>query len=100
MRIVLILLLTGAAAWAADAKAGQAVYTRACRSCHGAEGVPSAAVAKMLKAEMRDLKVALSKLSDADIRKIIVEGKDKMVATKGVSGADVDNVIAHVRTLK
>lgn len=96
----LALLLTGCAAWAADAKAGQSVYARACRSCHGADGAPSAAVAKMLKVEMRDLKVVLGSLSDADTRKIIVEGKGKMVATKGVAGADLDNVIAYLRTLK
>ena len=94
------LALTGCAAWAADAKAGQAVYARACRSCHGAEGAPSAAVAKMLKVEMRDLKVAMPTLNDADTRKIIVEGKGKMVATKGLSAADLDNVIAYLRTLK
>jgi len=54
----------------------------------------------MLKAEMVDLKVAATTLKDADIRKIVTEGKGKMVATKGVAGADLDNVIAYVHTLK
>ena len=94
------LALTSCAAWAADAKAGQAVYARACRSCHGAEGAPNAAMAKMLKVEMRDLKVAMPTLNDAETRKIIVEGKGKMAATKGVAGADLDNLIAYIRTLK
>jgi len=92
------MILTGLAAWAADAKAGQAVYARACKSCHGADGVAPAAVAKALKVEIHDLKATT--LKDADLRKIVTEGKGKMVATKGVTGADLDNVIAYVHTLK
>jgi len=95
-----IVILTGIAAWAADAKAGQAVYARACQSCHGPTGAGVPAAAKMLKAEIHDLKVAVKGKSDEDIREIIVKGKGKMVATKGVAGADIDNVIAYVHTLK
>jgi len=98
--LAVILIITGSSALAADAKAGKAVYMKACRSCHGTAGAPNAATAKMLKVEMRDLKVAVSSLSDPDIRKIIVDGKGKMVATKGVAGADLDNVIAYMHTLK
>lgn len=94
------MILTGIAAWAADAKAGQAVYARACQSCHGPTGAGVPAAAKMLKAEIHDLKVAVKGKSDEDIREIIVKGKGKMVATKGVAGADIDNVIAYVHTLK
>ena len=53
-RIVTILILTAAAAascFAADAKAGQAAYDRSCKSCHGADGTPNAAVAKMMKVD-------------------------------------------------
>ena len=100
MRIAFLILLTSACAWAADAKAGQALYARACGSCHGPEGKPSAAVAKMLKVEMRELKTALGSLSDEGIRKIVVDGKGKMAPVKGVSGAELDNLIAHLRTLK
>src|SRR4051794_19384324 len=41
---------------AADAKAGKAAYDKACKSCHGADGTPNPAIAKMTKVEMRDLK--------------------------------------------
>lgn len=95
--LVVTLIVNGCAAWGADTKAGQSVYNRACRSCHGADGAPAAAAAKMLKVEMRDLKVALKSLSDAEVHKIIIEGKGKMVATKGVTAADADNAIAHMR---
>jgi mono/diheme cytochrome c family protein len=100
MNLAGAIVLTGIAVWAADATAGQSVYKRACQSCHGADGAPSAALAKMLKVEMRDLRVAAKSLSDAELRKIVVEGIGKMAATKGISAADADNVVAYMRTLK
>jgi hypothetical protein len=39
-------------------------------------------------------------LGDADIAKIITEGKGKMKPVKTVSGPAVDNVVAYIRTLK
>jgi mono/diheme cytochrome c family protein len=38
-------------------------------------------------------------MSDADIKNVIEHGKGKMKAVS-VSGADLDNVVAYVRTLK
>ena len=40
---------------AADVNAGKAAYNKACKSCHGADGTPNAAIAKMMKVEMKDL---------------------------------------------
>ena len=51
------LALTAAAAmYAADANAGKAVYNTSCKSCHGTDGAPNPAVAKMMKVEIKDLK--------------------------------------------
>ena len=86
---------------AADAKAGQAAYDKSCKSCHGADGTPNAAIAKMMKVEMRDLKSAeVQAMSDGDIKKIITDGKGKMKPVKTATGGDVDNVVAYVRSLK
>ena len=101
MRTLAILILAGTAAWAADAKAGQAAYEKACRSCHGPDGAPNASIAKMMKVEIRDLKAAeVQALSNAEMRKIVTDGKGKMMAIKTVSGPAVDDVIAYVRSLK
>ena len=105
MRTILITLtfpcLSGATALAADAKAGKAAYDRACQSCHGADGTPKDAIAKMMKVEMKDLKSAeVQAMSDADIKKVITDGKGKMKPITSVSGAAVDDVAAFVRTFK
>src|ERR1043166_4380372 len=102
MRIILATLslipVAAVTATAADAKAGQAVY---CKSCHGPDGTPNASVAKMMKVDMKDLKSAEVKaMSDDDVKKIVTEGKGKMKPVKTVSGADLDNVAAYVRSLK
>ena len=99
--LALMLLAASAASWAADAAAGKAVYDRTCKSCHGPDGAPVAAVAKMMKVEIRDLRSKeVQASSDAELRKIITEGKGKMTAVKSVTGAAIDDVVAHTRTLK
>ena len=68
---------------------------------HGADGTPNAAVAKMMKVEMKDLKSSeVQGSSDEDLKEIIVKGKGKMKPVKTVSGPAVDDVIAYVRSLK
>ena len=105
MRIILTTLtlagLAAAPVSAADAKAGQAVYDRSCRSCHGADGAPNPAIAKAMNVQMRDLKSPeVQSKSDADLKKAITDGQGKMRPIPSVSGAAVDNVIAYVRSLK
>jgi mono/diheme cytochrome c family protein len=105
MRTILTTLcfacLSVAAASASDAKAGQAVYDRACKTCHGADGTANAALAKMMKIDMADLKSAeVQGMSDADLKKVIADGKGKMKPISSVSGADLDNVAAYIHTLK
>jgi mono/diheme cytochrome c family protein len=105
MRIILTTLtlacLSAAAALAADAKAGQAVYDKSCKSCHGADGSGNPAIAKMMKVDMKSLGSAeVQALSDGDLGKIVTDGKGKMKPVKTVSGPAVDNVVAYVRSLK
>jgi mono/diheme cytochrome c family protein len=85
---------------AADAGAGKAAYDKSCKSCHGADGTPNPAIAKMMKVEIRDLKSPdVQAMSDDDLKKIITDGKGKMkpVASASASAADV---VAYLRTWK
>jgi mono/diheme cytochrome c family protein len=86
------------AAWAADAAAGKAVYSAKCKNCHGAEGTPSAGMAKAMGIKpMGD--PSIQGKSDDDIKTSITKGFGKMKA-QPVSGADLDNVVAAIRTMK
>jgi mono/diheme cytochrome c family protein len=85
---------------AADATAGKAVYEKSCKSCHGPDGTPNAAVAKMMKVDMKDLKSPdVQAMSDDDLKKVIMDGKGKMkpVTTASASAGDV---VAYIRTWK
>jgi mono/diheme cytochrome c family protein len=80
---VTLVALCASAAFGADAKAGQAIYDKSCKSCHGADGTPNAAVAKMMKVDMKDLKASeVQALSDEDMKEIITKGKGKMKPVK------------------
>jgi len=91
----MLLALCSTGAWAADAAAGKAIYGTKCRSCHGAEGEGNPSIAKMMKVELKPLSS-----STADVKKIVTEGQGKMKPVAGVSGADLDNVVAYVHSLK
>ena len=94
-------LAAAAAMYAADAKAGKAAYDTSCKSCHGTDGTANAAVAKMMKVEIKDLKSSdVQSMSDAEIVDVITKGKGKMQPIKAVTGKSADNVAAYVHSLK
>lgn len=98
---VVFTALAATSAFAADAAAGKAVYDRACKSCHGADGTANPAIAKMMKVDMKDLKSPeVQAMSEADIKKIVAEGKGKMHAISSVTGKQQDDVAAYVKSLK
>jgi len=93
--ICLLAVFCTTGAWAADAAAGKAVYTAKCKACHGAEGEGNPAMAKMMKVEMKPLGA-----TTADIKGVIANGQGKMKPIAGLAPADVDNVVAYVKTFK
>lgn len=96
-----LLSMAAAGAMAADAAAGKAVYDTKCKTCHAADGGGNQGMAKALKADIKPLGSAdIQAKSDDDIKKVITGGAGKMKAVAGVTGADLDNVVAYVRTLK
>lgn len=99
--VLILLITTTAAVQAADVKAGQAVYEKSCKSCHGLDGTPNAGIAKALKVDMRDLKSpGVQAKSDDELAKAITAGTGKMKPVASVTGDSVANVVAYVRTLK
>jgi mono/diheme cytochrome c family protein len=84
---------------AGDATKGKDVYMAKCKGCHGADGTPNAGMAKSMGIKPMSDKTIQAK-PDADLKKAVTDGFAKMKPIAGVAGADLDNVIAFVRTLK
>ena len=86
---------------AGDGAAGKATFSSKCAGCHGTAGEGKDSLAKMLKVEMRPLgSKEVQSQSDADLKKVILEGRGKMKAAAGVDAKTADDVVAYLRTLK
>ncbi len=82
-----------AASWAADT--GADLYKSKCQMCHGEN-------AKGKMAGTHDWSSAeIQKMSDADLTKLIVDGKGKMPAQKGkLTDDQVKALVTYIRSLK
>lgn len=101
MRITVILLIIALSTVAFAAP--PASYVKNCQSCHGADGTPSAAGAKMGAPAFSSADV--QKLSDDQLSKAILtsEGHKKFphnYSTKGMTADDAKQIVAFIRTLK
>src|SRR5258708_5655158 len=100
-RFTLVLLLTPGLMFAADAAKGKDLFNAKCKGCHGAAGEGNPTIAKAMKVEMRALgSKEVQAKKDDELKKAVPDGTGKMKAVAGVAGADLDNVIAYVRSLK
>jgi mono/diheme cytochrome c family protein len=93
--LITLLMLVASVALAAPGAAE--TYKAKCASCHGPDGSGQTAVGKSMK--IRDLRSAeVQKQTDADLEKIITDGKGKMPAYKAkLSVADISSLVAYVR---
>ena len=72
---------------------GERIYDARCRGCHEATGAKASgpALRGILKSGRRP---------EADVRDIIIEGKEMMPAFRGrLTPGDLDSLIAYLRTL-
>jgi mono/diheme cytochrome c family protein len=99
--ICFTIIFAGMVMAAGDATAGKTAYDKACKSCHGADGTPNAAIAKSMKVEMAHLgDAAVQSKSDSELKAVITQGHGKMKPVKSVSGKAADDVVAYMRSLK
>jgi mono/diheme cytochrome c family protein len=80
----------------ADTAAGEAAFKAKCAGCHGADGKGKEAM------KTTDMAAAdVQKMSDADLSKIISEGKPpKMPAYKALTPDQVKDLVGYIRSLK
>jgi cytochrome c6 len=108
MRIATILAImiclapaTAFAGGSGNADAGKETFEKRCAICHGKTGAGDGKAAKAFKGGIPDLaSKEVQGLSDADMAKVMNEGKGKMQPVKDLSKSDVANVTAFIRTLK
>jgi mono/diheme cytochrome c family protein len=82
-----------------NAAKGKELFKR-CSACHGDSGEGREAIAKMFGVTMHALSSReVQSLNDAALKKIILEGKGKMAPLQ-LSGAEIEDIIAFLRTLK
>ena len=111
----LVVWLAPATAIAGDAEAGKTTYTVNCVPCHGETGKGDGPVGAVLQPPPRDLSGGDfvfdtdddgQKGTDADLKAVISKGgaafggSPLMAPWPMLSDADIDNVIAYIRTLK
>jgi mono/diheme cytochrome c family protein len=95
LTILIFAAMTATSVWAADAAAGKTVFATKCKNCHGADGEGNPAIAKAMKVELKPLSA-----TTADVKDVVTKGQGKMKPISSVTGADLDNVVAYVKSLK
>jgi cytochrome c6 len=83
----------------ANAQTAESTFKAKCAACHGADGSGNTAIGKSL--HMLDLGSAdVQKMSDADLTKIIADGKGAMPSYKDkLSGDQITGLIGFIRGL-
>ena len=83
---------------AADASTA-ALYKSKCQSCHGPDGKATTIGKKLGARDFQDPDVA--KLSEEDLAKITIDGKNKMPAYKDkLSAAEISEVVKYLKSVK
>jgi mono/diheme cytochrome c family protein len=81
------------------AQSGETIYRAHCQSCHGATGTPNPALAKMLGVKAAS-DPSVKNLTVDDMIAAVKDGKNKMKPVKGLSDAQIKDVVMYFRTLK
>lgn len=96
--VVLGVLALTATATAADLEAGKKLYAQKCASCHGADGKGNRKLEATLKVKIPELAAAAGK-SDAELHRLLVEGKKPMPSFAKLTRDEMDAVIAYAKAL-
>ena len=84
---------------AADGAAASATFRANCAACHGEDGVGAAAGKSLHVPDLRS--AAVQKLPDAELARVISDGKSAMPAFKGSLSEDqIHSLVTHIRSLR
>ncbi len=98
--LVALMLVVPAAALADAAPDGVAIFKSKCAICHGADGKGQTPTGRSLKVSDLSSK-DVQKQSDAELQKIIADGKGTMPSFKSaLDQSSIDALIVFIRSLK
>ena len=97
---VVVIAAAGIPAMADSGPDAAPIYKGKCAMCHGPDGAGQTPTGKTMK--VRDLRSPeVKKMTDADLAKVISDGKGKMPAYKAkLSAADITALVNFVRAMK
>ena len=82
----------------ADSTDSAALFKSKCAMCHGPDGAAATTMGKSLA--IKSYKAPeVQKMSDADIKNLIVNGKGKMPSYKTLTPEQIDGLVKYVREL-
>ncbi len=88
----------------ANPEAGKKIYAASCQNCHGATGKGDSEMGAYLSPPPADLTAKPTQAkTDAQLRKVILEGRTGTAMTgyaASFSGAQVDDLLAYIRSLQ
>lgn len=86
---------------AGDVEAGKTLYGKFCQKCHGTEGEGVPRMYQLVGAKITHLgSPKVQAKSDAEIKKIMLEGTGKMEAVEDLTPQQTEKILAFERTLK
>jgi cytochrome c6 len=99
-RVCMVALLATAVAVPVFAQSGESTFKAKCAMCHGADGLASGSMGKMMK--IPSVKSPdFIKLSESEMVADTTNGKGKMPAYKGkLTDAQIREVVAYMRSLE
>jgi mono/diheme cytochrome c family protein len=98
--LMLVIAPAAVAAPGGSADEGKEIFAKKCVMCHGKDASGDTPVAKALKVTIPPLgSKEVQALSDAEIQKVITEGKGKMKPVQDLSKGDLANLVAFIRGL-
>jgi cytochrome c6 len=105
--LMTLLLSANAAAQAPAAPAkvdGAKLFSTKCATCHAKDATGNPMMAKMFKADLQLMNLAAGdaiKAKDADLTKVVNDGRNKMPSFKGkLKDEEIKGVLAYVRSLQ
>jgi mono/diheme cytochrome c family protein len=87
--------------FAAEAKAGKAIYDKLCASCHGPDGKGNPAMVKAMGEKGLNITTKeVAKMKDDELLKVIVGGRGKMPASgKNLTKQEQQQVLDYTKSL-